>query len=250
METPRLETDEFIPTLRREGLLLAAAAERAGLDAPVPPCPDWRVRDLLRHTGAVHRWATAYVTDGRTTYAERDETAPEDGKLVDWYRQLHSGLTDALTAAPPDLACFHFLAAPSPLAFWARRQAHETAVHRIDAEAALGAARSPVDPVFAADGVDELLAGFHGRKRSRVLADRPRTLRVRATDVAGADWLLRLSPEPPSVEYRVSDPADCTVSGPAADLYVALWNRGSYDGLTVTGDGALVELWQRTGAIT
>ena len=26
-----------------------------------------------------------------------------------------------------------------PLAFWARRQAHETAVHRVDAESALGA---------------------------------------------------------------------------------------------------------------
>src|SRR5882757_1776126 len=159
-----METAEFITTLRREGPLLADAAERAGLDAPVPACPDWRVRDLLRHTGAVHRWATAYVLEGRMKYEEWDETAPGDDKLVGWYRQLHGELADALTAAPSDMTCYYFLAAPSPLAFWARRQAHETSVHRIDAEAALGVASTPVDPVFAADGVHELLAGFHGRK--------------------------------------------------------------------------------------
>jgi uncharacterized protein (TIGR03083 family) len=251
-----METAEFIETLRQEGPLLADAAERAGLDSPVPSCPDWRVRDLLRHTGAVHRWATAYVVEGRMGYGPVDETAPGDDKLVDWYRQLHRTLTDALTAAPADVACFSFFAAPSPLAFWARRQAHETTIHRVDAELALGAAPEPVEPAFAADGVHELLAGFHSRKRSKVRTDRPRTLRVRATDVPDADWLVRLSPgeptvEPaaPTVERLLPDPADCTLSGPAADLYLALWNRGPYDGLTVRGDEALVELWRQTGAI-
>lgn len=32
--------------------------------------------------------------------------------------------------------CWTFLDAPSPLAFWARRQAHETAIHRADAQLA------------------------------------------------------------------------------------------------------------------
>jgi len=244
-----MDTAEFIETLRREGPLLAAAAEHAGLGSPVPPCPDWRVRDLVRHTGAVHRWATAFVAEGLPEYEPWDETAPGDDKLVDWYRQLHGALTEALTAAPADLTCYHFLPAPSPLAFWARRQAHETTIHRIDAEIALGVGPTPIAPDFAADGVDELLAGFHGRTRSRVRTDRPRTLRARATDVDGADWLVRLSTEAPVVERGAPGPADCTISGPAADLYLALWNRGSYDRLTVAGDGAVAELWRRTGAI-
>ncbi|MEU9007352.1 maleylpyruvate isomerase N-terminal domain-containing protein, partial [Streptomyces sp. NPDC048551] len=52
---------EYVETLDREGRLLAEAAGRAGTEAPVPTCPGWRVSDLLRHTGAVHRWATGFV---------------------------------------------------------------------------------------------------------------------------------------------------------------------------------------------
>ena len=62
-------------------------------------------------------------------------------------------------------------AGPSPLAFWARRQAHETAVHRYDAQsAAPGGPPAPAgafDPAFAADGVDELIMGFAARRRYR-----------------------------------------------------------------------------------
>jgi uncharacterized protein (TIGR03083 family) len=244
-----MKTDAFIGTLRREGRLLADAAQASGLDAPVPPCPQWRVRDLVRHTGAVHRWATAFVADRRTEDVEWDESAPDDPELVDWYRQLHARLAGALATAPADTACWTFLPAPSPLAFWARRQAHETTVHRVDAEAALGMAPSPVDTAFAADGVDELLAGFHVRRRSRVRTDRPRTLRVLTPDSPGGDWLVHLSPEPPVVERGVAGAADCTISGPAAAVYLALWNRGSYDALSVAGDDELVALWRRTSAV-
>ena len=241
----------FVGTLRRDGDLLADAAAEAGPDAVVPTCPDWRVRDLVRHTGAVHRWATRYVVEALPSYADFEpfeEAAPGDGGLLDWYREGHLRLVDALTAAPADLACWSFLPAASPLEFWCRRQAHETAVHRVDAEAALGRKPSPVDPAFAADGVDELLAGFHARRSSKVRSEQPRTLRVRARDVTG-DWLVHLSSEPPRVEREADGPADCEVGGPAVDLYLTLWNRGSYDGLSVSGDRALLELWQRTGAI-
>ena len=36
-------------------------AAAAGLDAPVPTCPGWTVRDLVTHQGLIHRWATANV---------------------------------------------------------------------------------------------------------------------------------------------------------------------------------------------
>ncbi len=137
-------------------------------------------------------------SEARAARVEWDESAPEDADLVDWYGDLHRRLADALAAAPADLECWTFLPAPSPLEFWARRQAHETTVHRVDAEAALGGDPSPVEADFAADGVDEALLRFQVRERGR--ADRPCTLRLRADDVPGADWLLHLSPEPPWVE--------------------------------------------------
>ena len=55
-----------------------------------------------------------------------------------------------------------FLPAPSPLAMWARRQAHETAIHRYDAQHATGTSAG-FDPAFASDGIDELVSGFAPR---------------------------------------------------------------------------------------
>jgi uncharacterized protein (TIGR03083 family) len=244
-----MDTSDFITTLRREGTLLADAAGEAGLDAPVPPCPEWRVRDLLTHTGAVHRWATSFVLDGHRSRQPMREEAPDGVDLLDWYRQSHSRLTDALTAAPADLDCWYFLPAPSPRAFWARRQAHETTIHRVDAEAAAGAAPGPIDSAFAADGVDELLAGFQVRRSGKVRTERPSSLRVRTLDVPGGDWLMRLSAAAPVTERGGEGEADCTVSGPAVAVYLALWNRAPFDGLTVAGDDSLVELWRRSSGV-
>lgn len=244
-------TDEFIEIVRREGLLMAAAAEKAGITADVPPCPGWRVDDLVRHQGVVHRWAAGFVTERRRTAAPITGDSPQGEALLPWFRAGHEHLVDALTAAPRDLDCWHFLPAPSPLAFWARRQAHETTVHRVDAESALGDGFSPIGARFAADGVDELLTGFHARPKSQVRTPSPRTLRIEAVDVpAGEDtWLVRLSPEPPRTERGGAGDADCTVRGPAESLYLALWNRAPRAELEISGDIAIMDLWRRTAAV-
>ncbi|MFE6525227.1 maleylpyruvate isomerase family mycothiol-dependent enzyme [Streptomyces sp. NPDC057794] len=242
-----METAEFLRALETEGRLLAEAAEKAGTDAEVPTCPGWHVRDLLRHTGAVHRWAASYVTERHTGRRPLTEPSDLDGaELVAWYRDSHRRLVGALAAAPPGLRCWTFLPAPSPLAFWTRRQAHETAVHRFDAESARGGEPTAVTPEFATDGIDELLRGFHARERSRVRTPGPRVLRVRADDT-GAVWTVRLSPEPPVTERGASGEAECELSGPAGQLYLALWNRAPLP--SVRGDRALAELWRETSAI-
>ncbi|MFI6407435.1 maleylpyruvate isomerase family mycothiol-dependent enzyme [Streptomyces sp. NPDC050548] len=244
-----MDTDAFVGTLDREGGLLASAAEEAGVDAEVPTCPEWRVRDLLRHTGMVHRWATAFVAEGHTAYHPDGGLPDLDGaELVAWFRQGHRRLVDTLSAAPPDVACWYFLPAPSPLAFWARRQAHETTVHRLDAESARGGAPTAIAPDFAADGIDELLRGFHARDRSRVRSVEPRVLRVRATDTDDAVWTVRLSQEPPAAERGGSGDVDCELTGPAWELYTALWNRTPFP--AVSGDASLAALWREKSAIT
>ncbi|MER5873619.1 maleylpyruvate isomerase family mycothiol-dependent enzyme [Streptomyces sp. NPDC002044] len=247
-----MEITTYLKALDREGLLLADLAERAGTDAPVATCPGWRVADLLRHTGAVHRWAAGYVGEARLEPVPLPD-APEltGAELTGWFRDGHAALVRTLTGAPADVQCWTFLptAAPSPLAFWARRQAHETAVHRMDAESALGLAFSAVEPEFAEDGVDELLTGFHARPRSRVRTPEPRVLRVRAADTA-AVWTVRLSPEPArTVPGAVEGVADCELSGTAGWLYAALWNRLPLAGPGVTGDAALARLWAETSGI-
>jgi len=244
-----MDTDAFVKTLDREGGLLAEAAEAAGVGAEVPPCPGWRVRDLLRHTGMVHRWATGFVAEGYTEY-HPDAGLPDlDGaELLAWFRAGHRSLVDTLSTAPPDVNCWHFMPAPSPLAFWARRQAHETTVHRMDAEAARGGTAGEIAPDFAADGIDELLRGFHGRRKSGVRSEEPRVLRVRATDTADAVWTVRLSQEPPAAERNGTGGADCELAGPAGQLYRALWNRGPFP--SVTGDTSVAALWREKSAVT
>ena len=265
----------YIGALRREGELLAAAAERAGMGAAVPSCPDWAVRDLLKHTGYVHRWAAGFITRGLTRPAgaasepEILSQGPGDAELPGWFREGHTALVRALDEAAPDLDCWAFLAAPSPLAFWARRQAHETAVHRADAEQAAAAATQgaldgPADgsaglaggpafePAFAANGVDELIMGFLARNISRGgWPGLDGSLAIHAADGAdgAADWLVRGGSEAPGVSHGTG-PAGCDVTGSARDLYLTLWNRRPLDGLWVDGDTGILAAFARELRIT
>ncbi|MFE7563572.1 maleylpyruvate isomerase family mycothiol-dependent enzyme [Kitasatospora sp. NPDC057500] len=250
-----MEITAHLDALRREGTLLADAAARTDPAAPVPTCPEWRLRDLVLHTGRVHRWATAIVRDRLPAPldAERHQAVwgeqPEDAELVAWFRTGHAALVDTLAAAPADLDCWTFIPAPSPLGFWTRRQAHETAVHRADADAAAGVEGPHTDPEFAQDGIDELLAGFLSLGRSRVRSERTRTVQVSASDGPGR-WLLTIGPEPLVVE-RAEGPADLTLTGPARDLYLLLWNRlpGGTGRVAAVGDASLLDLWRATAAI-
>jgi uncharacterized protein (TIGR03083 family) len=240
---PELPVADHIDAIHREGVLMAAAIVRGDLDATVPTCPDWTLRELAHHLGRTHHWAAAHVEKARLeplTEAEQEAEwgeMPGDTDAGAWYRAANARLVAALRAAPPDLSCWTFLPAPSPLAFWARRQAHETAIHRADAQGVSG----PVDRVpadFAVDGIDELVMGFFSRGR-RLRSNEPRTLAVRTGDLC---WMVHIGPEGPRGE-RGDGPADCVVRGDAVDLYYALWNRGLLGDLDISGDRSLVDLW-------
>ncbi len=110
-----METAWYLEILEHEGRSLADAAEQAGPDAPIPACPDWQVRDLLRHTGVVHRWAAGFVADACPTPRPMEEHPDLDGEeLVAWYRACHRALLDTLHEAKPDVECWTFCRAPSP----------------------------------------------------------------------------------------------------------------------------------------
>jgi uncharacterized protein (TIGR03083 family) len=231
---------------------MAEAAAAASPDDAVPSCPEWAVRDLVHHMGGVHRWATSYVAEGRTEQRDVDlidvvGSWPQDPELAAWLRKGCNGLADALDAAPDDLACWTFLPAPSPRAMWARRQAHETAIHRVDAELATrdDSSLSGFDPAFAADGVGELLSCFLPRPRSRLRADPCTTLGVSCTD-DDAGWLLHIGPDGVSTTAGPRDvaaEAACTIRAGAADLYLVLWSRRSPTLLEASGDERVLQLF-------
>jgi uncharacterized protein (TIGR03083 family) len=237
---------------------LCGAAASAGLEAPVPTCPGWSVRDLLAHLGMVHRWATAHLTGdragqeaGAAAAAEAEGQAVVDA--VGWLRDGAGALVTALLHAPAELEAFVFLkSAPPPRDFWARRQCHETTIHAVDAlSAARGrpptaqevAAQVGVSPALALDGIDELLTGFLPRRSSRLRSDQPLRLAVRPDDSALA-WLVEVGEEPPVTTRHTSsvpEDVDVTFAGTSVELYLGLWNRG--DELVAT-DAQVLRRWR------
>jgi uncharacterized protein (TIGR03083 family) len=249
-----MEIARHVDALRREGERLATVAETTDLDTPIPTTPEWRMRDLVRHMGDVHRWARAHVGGRRMQPVGPDELPeiagplPDDAGLVAWFREGHAALVHELEAADDDLQCWSFLPAPSPLAFWARRQAHETGMHRADAESPGGPqALTPFSSDLAVDGIDELLLGFFAGEGEDSGGERFPTLRVQAVDAA-AGWFVHLMGRSERADGDVSE-ADCAVRGPASGLFLLLWNRLAPDRLEVKGDPAVLDLWRKNAQI-
>lgn len=246
-----MELRSHIQALDEEGRLLAASVP--DLTATVPTCPDWTVRDLLRHTGMVHGWARTHVAQARQeliTDSSGFQTWPEDddAALTDWYRAEHAALVKTLQAADPELDCHAFLPGPRGTRFWARRQAHETAIHRVDAQSVSGVVKA-TSPEFAADGVDEILHGFFARRSRTMVSDPPRSFALHAGDT-GRTWSVTIGPEGVStVDGEGEVAADARVTASAFELYLLLWNRRTLDGLDVQGDPAGLEFWRDTARI-
>ena len=253
-----MQVSEHIAAIKHQGHALAAAAENAGLDAPVPPCPGWSTRDLVRHVGEIHLWAAAHVAhphdpphygteaellDGlRAHWPTLGRFWVDDEGLIAWYLQTNDNLVHSLEAAPPDLEAWTFLPAPSPLAMWARRQAHETAIHRFDAESAANNG-SPFEPVFASDGVDEIVSGITTRRRLDVPVTRPKTMLLHATDTDDR-WLVTMESDA-ATTVRKDGPADVIVASDASTLYLAMWNRVGNSAVNITGNAEVLDTWHR-----
>jgi uncharacterized protein (TIGR03083 family) len=246
-----VEIAEHITAVGTEAKLFAEAARQGGLEADIETCPGWNMRDLVRHVMEIHLWAAAHVAQphdkpwvddlAQLTAFWPDLAVfwPEDNELIDWYLNVNANLVDALESAPLDVESFTFLPAPSPLAMWARRQAHETAIHRFDAQNATSTGAG-FDPVFASDGIDELVAGFAPRA-DQFPTTSSRTMIVHADDTDDL-WHLTLAADGITT-VRGDGPADVRLTGDASDLYLVMWNRGMDSTITVDGDQELLDLW-------
>jgi uncharacterized protein (TIGR03083 family) len=244
-----LSLDDHLGALVRSGAALGEAAAAAGLEAKVPTCPAWDVTDLLVHQGMVHRWAAANLRgepDHDTAASQAEGKAA--ASLLAWYTQGLAALVDTLRTTAEDAKAMVFLRdAPPPRRFWARRQAHETTIHSVDAIAARSqrwptASDVAIDPVLAADGIDELLMGFITRGKGRLHAAEPSTVLIR-TDDTGHGWTLRISDGPTVAAPGAIERPEVVFSGTAVQLYLSLWNRA--DEITTNGRSDLIEQWRK-----
>jgi len=119
-------------------------------------------------------------------------------------------------AADPSTPAWTFAPAGN-VAFWQRRQCHENSVHRWDLATALGETPA-LDAELAADGVAEVVEVFMPRQVVRGRMTPPtESVRLVATDTGG-EWAV--GPGEPLA----------SLSGPAAALLLALWQRRPVDG--------------------
>jgi uncharacterized protein (TIGR03083 family) len=245
----QLGLEQHLEALERSGAALGEAAAAAGLEAKVPTCPAWDITELVVHQGMVHRWAAANLCGERDhdTAASVAE-ARAAANLLDWYAQGLAALVDTIRTTAEDAEAMVFLKdAPPPRRFWARRQAHETTIHSVDAISAARrrwptSADVDVAPALAADGIDELLMGFITRGGGRLRAAEPYTVLVR-TDDTGHAWTLRIGHGPVVTTPGETGRPEAVFSGTAVQLYLSLWNRA--DEITSDGRSDLVDQWRR-----
>ena len=237
---------KFLEAIRSDSAAFAAAASR-GLDSPVPTCPGWTARDLVLHTGRVHRGKEKVVRE-RLQNDELEIDKPS-GDLLDWFIEGADQLVDTLKNTEPEAPCWSWHPPDQTAGFWYRRMAHETLIHRVDAELAQGSI-SDVDPEIAEDGVDEGLRVFI--EGYPPWADVKRGDGVIRLSTGSSHWHLQiasfsgttrsgrsLKDIPTVLLNEVAKDWECEVRGEPVALDLWLWGRGPVSDLVIEGDASL-----------
>lgn len=262
----RLSPARYLELVASDATRFAEVLAATPVDARVPTCPDWQADDLLHHVGQVHHFWALVVSTRASTREEVDALTPlpradDREALLESVAGARDRLLAALAEAPADDEVWTWMPSEHHVGFVQRRQAHEACIHRLDAEltaAPDGSERTPLDPMLAADGVDEVLHLVAGAlpPGADVDPDEDRRLRVVASD-SGDTWLVTMTRVAVTEDGRpkasqgiavaAADPADGTVrpaailSGTAEDLDCTLWNRPALGDLQRTGDLRLIE---------
>jgi uncharacterized protein (TIGR03083 family) len=237
--------------LGREGARFVQLAATASLDAPVPTCPEWSVSDLLAHLGFVHRRAQYWVKV-RTT----ERLSPKIMNLsrgpvsAEWMAEGIEELVATLRASDPDDVMWAW-GEDQHVRYWARRLLHETLVHRIDLEGALGVV-SVVDNEVGADAIDEFFANV---EYARDFSPNVKNLVGSAEVITfsceeGPSWTVRL--DPTGFEF-LDEPVvvDARLSGATTEPLLVIYRRRSLEESSCVSEGRrdLVERWLANSAL-
>ncbi len=251
-----LSQDRFYTAIEAGAAGLATLVGEQDEGLPIPTCPEWTLRQLATHVGRAHRFAAQIIRTRATAPIPWREVP--DGRFPDgpaerqeWLRAGAAQLVEAVEDAGSE-PVWSFTGM-TPVRFWARRMAHETLVHRADAQLAAGLdPELSLNPELAADGIDEWLALMSGPldggsdPRAQALAEGA-VLHVHATDSGldgSGEWLVRNGPGGVSVESGHAK-GDAAITGPAASLLLVLLRRrlATDPAVTVYGDVGVLSRW-------
>jgi len=230
---------------------LREVAGGAAPGAAVPSCPGWTMADLLRHVGEVYLYKVEQMRLGRHP-AQWPPEGLADEPPLELLDRAYAALAGEFAARRPEEHTFTWYGPDQSVGFWIRDMAHETVMHRVDAELAAGLPVAAIPADLAADGIDELLVAFV-QYDTTAFPDRFAELLAPAGDAAVGvitpqrSWLLRLT----AGGVRVGEPdpggPGATAEGPAPDMLLWLWGRGA-EGITTAGDAEAVALLRKVVA--
>jgi len=216
--------------------------------------------DLVLHLGVVHRSVARLISErmqeppGRNDRSwlalaaewmdwlppgRAPQRSPMPAALLSWFHAGAADLQERFRAADPRERVWTWSADHS-VGFWQRMQAIEAAVHRWDAENAVGAPK-PLDAALAADAIGqtfEVMAPMR-RAMAKAPAGQGERFLFQRTDGPGT-WVVQFDGD--AVLFGTPD-GHCAIqiSGTASDLALFLWQRAVTGKLDVQGDSSLLD---------
>jgi uncharacterized protein (TIGR03083 family) len=232
-----LEPRAYLEALRLESERFGRAA-RGPLDACVPSCPEWSLGDLVWHLGGV-QWFWSEIVRTQATDREGIEQPLDlpDDELPSWFDDVSARLVDALEAADASMRVWSWAGGQQDVAWVMRRQAHEAAVHRWDAQRSIGEPE-PISSALAADGIGEFFDWMFGPEDVQRSEG---SVTVQLSPIDGeATWVV--SVRDGHIDLAGDAAAiDATARASTSDLLLLLWRRVGPGDVQVEGDRSALE---------
>lgn len=243
-----------------------AAGPEALAETTVPSCDGWSAADLTWHLAEVQYFWASIVEGNLTNYSDVVPLQrPPDRELVARQSEQGNRLAEVLAGRDPTEPCWSWHSQGNSIGWVLRRQAHESLIHRADAELtakSIGVERqTPLNEELSADGVDEMLSVMLD---IGILPDRLRFVpseRTARLIVPGRSWDLTIGRVVGSSEdgdaidlsaIDLSQPADdpgVEISATASALNLWLWRRDSLPESAVVGDRSIADELYEEAAI-
>jgi uncharacterized protein (TIGR03083 family) len=234
-----MEYAEHITAVENETGAFARVLMRGDTGAQVPTCPDWTLLDLAKHVGGVMGFWSHALAEGMGR--PKPEILEEPGPAPTmWLTTIASALVGELKAATGDTKVWTWDPSDQSAGFVARRMAHETAIHRFDAQMAIGKPQ-PVDSALAADGIEEIFA-MCAAAPDRMGQGEGQTLHLHSAE--GNEWLIAMNPDG-LVVTREHAKGDLALKGAVSDLELLLYDRPPIGEVERFGDETVLDAWKR-----
>lgn len=215
----------------------------------VPTCSPWTGFELSEHCHMVFSRAKVRIglTEQPTNFVFIPASTQNAPHALKTSKDV---LVKALRHQKPESPAWNWTGTDMTVRWLARRMAHESAIHYLDAAitsdpTTINRADHFFKPEFASDGIAEFLENFlFNIKVEKTENEKDSTIHLHSNDSKDCSWVISFNNESVIAKHGEAKDADADVTGTSSALYGWIWNRFSTDTLTVTGDQNQIDQWR------